>query len=122
LTIAQLKLHKNTIAQAGQGMVEYIVVLVFGVMLLTTGPGGDVLLDLLAVLNDNHQGYSYATSLSTLPDYDNAGDYLTEVTALNTKLTEMANISFDDLVADAIPAMPTETEIIAEGVSSILSF
>ncbi len=62
--------------QRGQGMVEYIVVLVFGVMVMTVGPGGDVLLDLLGVMNDKYQGYSYATSLSTLPDHDNLADYL----------------------------------------------
>lgn len=119
---AQLKRHKKTTAQAGQGMVEYIVVLVFGVMLLTTGPGGDVLLDLLGVLNDNHQGYSYAASLSTLPDHDNVLDLAAEAYGLEDQLTEMANISFDDLVDDALPSIPTEAEIISEGVSSILSF
>lgn len=62
--------------QRGQGMVEYVVVLVFGVMVMTVGPGGDVLLDLLGVMNDKYQGYSYATSLSTLPDHDNLADYL----------------------------------------------
>lgn len=103
-------------------MVEYIVVLVFGVMLLTTGPGGDILLDLLAVLNDNHQGYSYAASLSTLPDYDNVLLYADDAFEIETQLSNMANISFGDLIDDAIPSMPTEDEIIAEGVSSILSF
>ena len=52
--------NKNCIYQTGQAMVEYVVVLVFGVMVLTIGPGGDVILDLLGVMNDNHQGYSYA--------------------------------------------------------------
>ncbi len=61
-------------------MVEYVVVLVFGVMVLTVGPGGDVLLDLLGVMNDKYQGYSYASSLSDLPQYDSLGDYLLEET------------------------------------------
>lgn len=69
-------------------MVEYVVVLVFGVMVLTIGPGGDVLLDLLAVMNDNHQGYSYAASLSTLPDHDNIGDYLLEGSGLDPSSIE----------------------------------
>lgn len=62
--------------QCGQGMVEYVVVLVFGVMVMTIGPGGDVLLDLLGVMNDKYQGYSYASSMSTLPDHDTLADYL----------------------------------------------
>lgn len=67
---------KQYLRQRGQGMVEYVVVLVFGVMVMTVGPGGDVLLDLLGVMNDKYQGYSYATSLSTLPDHDNLADYM----------------------------------------------
>lgn len=68
--------NRHTLRQLGQGMVEFIVVLVFGVMVMTIGPGGDVLLDLLGVMNDKYQGYSYATSLSTLPDHDNLAAYL----------------------------------------------
>jgi len=68
--------NRNTLRQLGQGMVEFIVVLVFGVMVMTIGPGGDVLLDLLGIMNDKYQGYSYATSLSTLPDHDNLAAYL----------------------------------------------
>ena len=68
--------NRNTLRQLGQGMVEFIVVLVFGVMVMTIGPGGDVLLDLLGIMNNKYQGYSYATSLSTLPDHDNLAAYL----------------------------------------------
>lgn len=80
--------------QRGQGMTEYVVVLMFGVMVLTMGPGGDVLLDLLAVLNDNHQGYSYAASLSELPQYDNLGEYILDangeqISAVEDKLNEL---------------------------------
>lgn|GEM_PF-3375231 len=64
-------------------MVEYVVVLVFGVMVMTVGPGGDVLLDLLGVMNDKYQGYSYASSLSTLPDHDNLADYLIDADVIN---------------------------------------
>ena len=65
-------------SQIGQSMVEYTVVLVFGVMVLTTGPGGDVILKLLDVLKDKYQGYSYAVSLSSPPQYDNLGEYLVD--------------------------------------------
>jgi hypothetical protein len=96
-------LNNSIKRQKGQGMAEYIVVLAFGVMVLTTGPGGDILLDLLGVLNDNHQGYSYATSLSTLPDHDNIGEYMLEknaedITAVENKLKELY---------DKVPSSPT---------------
>ena len=89
--------------QKGQAMAEYIVVLAFGVMVLTMGPGGDILLDLLGVMNDNYQGYSYATSLSTIPDHDNLGEYLLEanaedITAVENKLKELY---------DKVPSSPT---------------
>lgn len=91
--------------QSGQGMVEYVVVLMFGVMLLTIGPGGDILLDLLAVFHDNYQGYSYATSLSDLPQYDSLGEYILEtneeeVDAVGRKLGELYN---------SVPSSPTFT-------------
>lgn len=83
--------------QLGQGMTEYVVVLMFGVMVLTIGPGGDVLLDLLAVINDNHQGYSYSVSLSTLPQYDSLADYVLatngdDITAVENKLKALYNL------------------------------
>ena len=89
--------------QNGQGMVEYVVVLTFGVMLLTIGPGGDVLLDLLAVMHDNHQGYSYASSLSTLPQFDNLGEYILDangedITAVENKLNQLYS---------SVPSSPT---------------
>ena len=113
--------NKSTTHQSGQGMVEYVVVLVFGVMVLTIGPGGDALLDLLAVMNDNHQGYSYAASLSTLPDHDNLGEYILEangenITAVENKLKELydmvpSNPSFE------FPDMPNSASDILEGAS-----
>ena len=74
---------RHYLRQRGQGMVEYVVVLVFGVMVMVIGPGGDVLLDLLGVMNDKYQGYSYATSLSTIPDHDNLADYLIDNDIIN---------------------------------------
>lgn len=55
-------------------MVEYTVVLVFGVLALTTGPSGDVIRQLLDVIKENYKGYSYAMSLSEAPDYDSAAE------------------------------------------------
>ena len=42
--------------QFGQSMTEYIIVLAFGVMVITTGPGGDVMLRLLDVMKSNYEG------------------------------------------------------------------
>ncbi len=72
--------------QQGQSMVEYTIVLVFGVMVLTTGPGGDVTKDLLDVIKSNFEGYSYAVSLSEYPDHDTLYDYLNDPDVLGGKL------------------------------------
>lgn len=103
-------------------MVEYIVVLVFGVMVLTVGPGGDVLLDLLGVLNDNYQGYSYSASLSTLPEHDNLALYATDALGIENQLANLGNFSIEDALSEAVPSLPTAEEVIAEGLSSVLSF
>lgn len=56
-------------------MVEYTVVLVFGVLALTTGPSGDAIQDLMDVIKENYRGYSYGMSLSEAPDFDSAAEY-----------------------------------------------
>ena len=108
--------------QKGQGMVEYVVVLMFGVMVLTMGPGGDVLLDLLHVINDNHQGYSYASSLSTLPQYDNLGEYILEtndddITAVENKLKELYNSVPQSPTFEFPSEIPPSVSDITEGIS-----
>lgn len=108
--------------QTGQGMVEYIIVLVFGVMILTVGPGGDVLLDFLAVLNDNYQGYSYSASLSTLPDHDNLALYAIDTLDMEGDLANLGTLSITGALSDAVPGLPTAEEVIAEGLSNVLSF
>ena len=67
-----LSSHKQ---QLGQSMTEYMVVLAFGVMVITTGPGGDMSLQLLNVMKNNYEGYSYGMSLSEAPDYDDEPTY-----------------------------------------------
>jgi hypothetical protein len=114
--------NKNCIYQTGQAMVEYVVVLVFGVMVLTIGPGGDVILDLLGVMNDNHQGYSYATSLSTLPDYDNLADYVLDgygedIDTVENKLKELYTNVPSNPSFEFPDEMPSSASDILEGVS-----
>ena len=55
--------------QIGQSMIEYTVVVTFGVLTLTTGPMRDVIVnDLIPAIRNNYEGYSYAVSLSDYPD------------------------------------------------------
>lgn len=63
-------------------MVEYTVVLAFGVLLLM-GPGGDVLKDLAMVMQNKYRGYSYAMSLSPLPEFETGPAYATYIEGLN---------------------------------------
>ncbi len=67
-------------------MVEYTVVLVFGVLVFTTGPGANVLTDLYNVMQSNYQGYSYAVSVSDYPDHDNLAEFL-----LDTEVADKLN-------------------------------
>ncbi len=57
--------------QAGQSIVEYTVVSVFGILVLTTGPGGDMIIELTNAIRNNYNAYSYAISLSDYPDKEN---------------------------------------------------
>jgi hypothetical protein len=116
--------NKNIIHQKGQAMVEYMVVVVFGVMVLTIGPGGDVLLDLLAAMNDNHQGYSYAASLSTLPDHDNLAEYVLESSGLNpadieTQLSSLLNQVPSSISLPDMADIPTNPGDILDGATSL---
>ena len=53
--------------QAGQAMAEYVVVMAFGIMVLTLGDPSPVE-RLAEVIRENWKGYSYAMSMSDLPD------------------------------------------------------
>ena len=69
--------QKALFRQLGQSMVEYTVVSVFGVLVLTTGPGRGVIDDLTNALRNNYNGYTYAVSLSDYPDKDNPLELVT---------------------------------------------
>ncbi len=113
--------NKSTNRERGQGMVEFIVVLVFGVMVMTIGPGGDVLLDLLGVMNDKYQGYSYAASLSDLPQYDSLGAYTINATGVDPQaLANQLNsyTTFPSLSTFPSHLMPTSPADILDGATS----
>ncbi len=67
-------IHRNLLRQKGQSMVEYTVVTVFGILVLTTGPGGDIIIDLTNAIRNNFDGYTYAVSLSDYPDKESPAD------------------------------------------------
>jgi hypothetical protein len=69
--------QKFRFRQLGQSMVEYTVVTVFGVLVLTTGPGRGVIDDLTNAIRNNYEGYTYAVSLSDYPDKDNPLELVT---------------------------------------------
>ncbi len=66
--------QKARFRQLGQSMVEYTVVSVFGILVLTTGPGGDVIVDLTNAIRNNYNGYTYAVSLSDYPDKEDPAE------------------------------------------------
>lgn len=53
--------------QRGQSMVEYVIVVAFGILVIS-GAGG-VIDELIGTVQDSYRGYSYAVSLSQVPDY-----------------------------------------------------
>ena len=64
------------VRQKGQAMIEYTVVTVFGILVLTTGPGRGVIEDLEEAVRNNYDGFSYGVSLSDYPDKENYFDLI----------------------------------------------
>lgn len=97
-------------------MVEYTVVSVFGILVLTTGPGGDVVVELTNAVRDNYDGYSYAVSLSDFPDKEN---YIELISMYNDQgmpsetreyLTDNPNQLVEDMKDYALGALPPEVQ------------
>lgn len=55
--------------QFGQSMVEYTIVIAFGILTLHTDLARDFVDGLMATIHQNYKGYSFALSLSDYPDY-----------------------------------------------------
>ncbi len=64
------------VRQKGQAMIEYTVVTVFGILVLTTGPGRGVIEELENAVRNNYDGFSYAVSLSDYPDKEDYGELI----------------------------------------------
>ena len=88
----------------GQAMVEYTVILAFGVLVLL-GPGGDVIRELEDVMKQNYRGYSYAMSLSTMPDFDNGDELRDYIDGLGL------NPELDDATIDRLAVDPVQDAI-----------
>ena len=98
-------------------MVEYVVVLATVVFALTVPLNGagsnNVIEEIEQVLQDNYEGYSFAVSLSEMPDavsmdealqmFEDAGgdpNQLTDAGDLIQKVDDFLDISFSDLIPD----------------------
>jgi hypothetical protein len=130
-------MRRSPFKQLGQSMTEYTVVLVFGVMVLTTGPGGDVMQELLAVLKKNYEGYTFAISMSAPPDYEDADEYALVLESYGLEDEEIEKLAVDtaemlagaglfntdpadqlDEFKDSLPDMPPSMSDILDGASS----
>jgi Flp pilus assembly pilin Flp len=95
-----LKLSTVVRLARGQAMVEYTVILAFGLMVLL-GPGGDVLRDLADVMKNNYRGYTYALSMSPLPDFDTGPQLREYIEGLNLD-PELDEQSLERLTVDPV--------------------
>ncbi len=69
------KSGKGRRLQFGQSMVEYTVVIAFGILTLSTDLVQDEVDILMATIHQNYAGYSFALSISDYPDYNDANEY-----------------------------------------------
>ncbi len=110
--------------QRGQSMVEYTLVLVFGVLVLTSGPGQGAIGALMNVIQMNYQGYSYAVSLSEIPDHDSLGAYLTDTGVVDPiDPTDVVNqitnyTSFPSISSFPTDLFPTSPQDVLDGATS----
>lgn len=97
--------------QGGQSIVEYTVIMTFGFFaLLFTDDAFEVLLE---TLHDNYQGYSYAVSLSDLPQYDSLyqfGQTTPEFQAAEQELHGMVD-TFENILGAGFPDLQDFEEI-----------
>ena len=97
-------------------MIEYTVVVVFGILFATQGPMRTVVANAMTAMQDNYEGYSYAVSISDFPDMNanvtNAVTYQNFLIGQGVPATEAARLSNDpdlylaDLIGYNLPAPP----------------
>ncbi len=89
--------------QFGQSMVEYTVVIAFGILTLSTDLVQDEVDLLMATIHQNYAGYSFALSLSDYPDDMTASDYWDRLDG------QAVNDDMKDVLTDQIKQDSTRT-------------
>ncbi len=107
--------------QKGQAMIEYTIVTVFGILVLTTGPGRGVIEDLEDAIRNNYNGFSYAVSLSDYPDKDDVDDLedMYETQGLPEDRIEYLADDPVDLISDLIGFDVGNIPDVTEGVDLV---
>lgn len=82
------------LTQRGQAMTEYVIVTFFG-LIFFFGPGLDILEELANVIRRNYEAYSYAVSVSPLPDYPTGGEMETALQDAGIDAATIAQLSVD---------------------------
>ena len=93
--------------QAGQAMIEYAIVLAFGVIVLMQGGDQAPFKQLATAVKDYHKDYTYAMAIATIPDcdYQYAFDKSTTLGEIVT-LTGGATVGFDRCIDWSNPQIP----------------
>ena len=94
------KSGKDRRLQFGQSMVEYTVVIAFGILTLSTDLVQDEVDLLMATIHQNYAGYSFALSISDYPDYDSASEYWGELDAKEVN-DDMKDVLTDKIKQDS---------------------
>lgn len=94
------KKGKGRRQQLGQSMVEYTVVIAFGILTLSSAPMKDAVSLLMETVRQNYQGYSFAISLSDYPDSDSASEYWTMLEGQSVN-EDMRHILTDKIRTDS---------------------
>ena len=102
----------------GQAMTEYVVILAFGLMVLL-GPGIDVLKELANVIRRNYEGYSYAISLSPLPDYGTGVEMRTAMVTEQIDQATIEQLGVDPLEDEMLDKLAEYTEFKEELVDTV---
>ncbi|MBL1141271.1 MAG: hypothetical protein D8M62_04455 [Proteobacteria bacterium] len=110
------RLNSKFWQQTGQSMVEYTVVMTFGILVLTTGSGRNAIIDLTNTIRSNYDAYSYSISLSDYPDKEN---YIELIQMYNDQgmpseyreyLSDNPNQMVDDIKDLALTSLPPEVQ------------
>jgi hypothetical protein len=85
------KTFKNRRQQLGQSMVEYTIVIAFGILTMSSAPMRDAVTSLMDTIRQNYEGYSFAISLSDYPDSDTASNYwdMLDTQAVNNNMKDV---------------------------------